>query len=98
MERVTIAHDPSQEAAPGEPRKESARVFVTEAGGQTHTTFVPYVVGFPSHPMSRAEVEAKALELMAPRLGAARAGEVVRVVGALEELEAGGELVRLIAS
>lgn len=98
MERITIAHDPDQEAAPGEPRKESARVIVTETNGKVHTIFVPYVTGFPSHPMTRDEVEAKALELMTPRLGAERAREVVRVVGALETLDSGADLVQLIAT
>jgi 2-methylcitrate dehydratase PrpD len=98
MERVTIAHDPAQEAAPGTPRTESARVIVVENGGKKHETYVPYVVGFPSHPMSRQEVEDKAMELMSPRLGSTRARQVVERVRTLEQLKNGGELVRMIAS
>lgn len=97
MERVTIVHDPAQEAAPGQPRTESARVFVVENGGKKHEIYVPYVVGFPSHPMSREEVESKALELMSPRLGAARAKQVVERVRTLEQLQKASELVGMIA-
>jgi 2-methylcitrate dehydratase PrpD len=98
MERVTIAHDPEQEAPPGEPRRESARVIVMDASGGARSVFVPFVKGFPSHPMSRSDVESKALELMAPRLGGERADEVVRAVGRLEELDSAATLVSLVAS
>jgi 2-methylcitrate dehydratase PrpD len=97
MERVTIAHDPKQEAPPGQPRTESARVIVMENGGKRHEIYVPYVVGFPSHPMSRDEVEAKAVELMAPRLGEARARQVVARVRTLETMSNPRELIELIA-
>ena len=98
MEKVDVVHDPAQESAPGEARKESARVIVVERGGKRHEVFVPYVVGFPSHPMSKADVEAKALELMTPRLGARRARAVVDQVWALDALKSGKQLVSLIAS
>jgi hypothetical protein len=48
--------------------------------------------------MSRADVEHKALELMAPRLGTHGARAVVERLWALESLPAAGELVSLIAS
>jgi len=98
MTKVDVVHDPKQEHAPGEERTESARVTVVETGGKRHEIYVPYVVGFPSHPMSKAEVEAKALELMTPALGAARSREVVKRVWALEDQPAGGALAALIAS
>lgn len=97
MERVTIAHDPAQEAPAGQPRTESARVIVMEKGGKKHEIYVPYVVGFPSHPMSGAEVEAKAIELMAPPLGAARARQIVDHVRSLEAQTSVTELIGLIA-
>jgi 2-methylcitrate dehydratase PrpD len=97
MQKVEIVHDPAQEAPPGQPRTESARLFVTEASGKRHEIYVPYVVGFPSHPMSRAEVEAKALELMSPSLGASRAKQVVERVGSLEAMRNAADLVSLIA-
>ena len=77
MERVEVLHDPRQEAAPGAARTESARVTITLTDGRELQRFVPHVLGFPSHPMSRADVEAKAIELMTGPLGASRAGEVV---------------------
>jgi 2-methylcitrate dehydratase PrpD len=98
MEKVTIAHDPKQEAAPGQPRTESARVIAIENGGQRHEIYVPYVVGFPSHPMTREDVESKALELMSPRLGTARARQVVERVRDLERMPQARELIAMIAS
>lgn len=98
MTKVEVVHDPAQEHAPGEERTESARVTVVETGGKKHEIYVPYVVGFPSHPMSKADVEAKALDLMTPILGAARSKEVVRRVWAIEDEPAGGALAALIAS
>jgi 2-methylcitrate dehydratase PrpD len=96
MDRVTIVHDPAQEAAPGQPRTESARVIVVESSGKKHEIYVPYVVGFPSHPMKREEVEAKALELMSPSLGA-RARQVVDKVRNLDRMTDVSELIALIA-
>ena len=98
MAKVDVVHDPAQEAPEGTPRTESARVVVVQEDGRRHEVFIPYVVGFPSHPMSKADVEGKALELMSPRLGASRARAVVSAVWGLDELRAGGDLARLIAS
>lgn len=97
MAKVDVVHDPAQEHAEGAARTESARVVVTERGGKRHEVFVPYVEGFPSHPMGKSDVEAKALELMTPQLGAARARAVVAAVWDLQSLRSGGELARLIA-
>lgn len=97
MDKVEIRHDPAQEAKPGEPRTESARVTITQTEGARHEIYVPHVVGFPSHPMSRADVEDKAFELMSPHLGDARAREVIEVVANLETLKDGGQLAELIA-
>ncbi|MCR5876777.1 MmgE/PrpD family protein [Phenylobacterium sp. J426] len=96
MSRVDVAHDPAQEHAPGEARTESARVVVVQQDGRRFEIYVPYVVGFPSHPMSKADVEAKALELMTPRLGAGRARDVVAAVWNIEGLAKGGRLSALI--
>ncbi|MDO8802450.1 MmgE/PrpD family protein [Phenylobacterium sp.] len=98
MARIDVVHDPAQETPPGQPRTESARVIVTLKGGQVRQVYVPHVVGFPSHPMSADEVEAKALELMTPSLGAARAAEVVRAVAGIEALPQAGVLAKLIAT
>jgi len=98
MPKVDVVHDPAQEHAPGEPRTESARVEVVQEDGRRFEIYVPYVVGFPSHPMSKADVEAKALELMTPRLGAGRARDVVAAVWDIEGLSKGGKLASLIAT
>jgi len=97
MAKVDVVHDPAQEHAPGEPRRESARVTVWEGEEIRHEVFVPHVVGFPSHPMDRPQVEEKAMGLMAPALGAARARDVIEKVGELESLERAADLVELIA-
>lgn len=97
MARVEIAHDPAQEAAPGEPRTESARVTITLESGRTVSRFVPHVLGFPSHPMSAADVEAKALDLMAEHLGADRARAVIDAVREIEGLPDCRPLIELIA-
>ncbi|WP_366502235.1 MmgE/PrpD family protein [Phenylobacterium sp.] len=97
MERVEIAHDPAQEARPGQPRAESARVIVTDASGRRHEAFVPNVPGYPPHPMSREDVESKAAELMAPRLGERRAAAVVDACRDLARLTHGADLAHLIA-
>lgn len=97
MAKVEVVHDPAQEHEPGEPRRESARVTVWESSGACHEIFVPHVVGFPSHPLSRAQVEEKALSLMAPALGVDRAKTVVERVRDLESLTRAADLVELIA-
>ena len=66
--------------------------------GERHEAFIDGVVGFPSHPMSHDDVEAKALELMGPVLGAARARQVAARVWALESLSDLGELITAIAT
>jgi 2-methylcitrate dehydratase PrpD len=79
MARVEIRHDPAQEAAPGDERTESARVAIELQNGQRLERFVPHVLGFPSHPMTSADVEAKAHDLVAPHLGDQRANQLITV-------------------
>lgn len=98
MARVEVVHDPAQETPPGEPRTESARVIVRLRDGAAREIYVPHVTGFPSHPMSGDEVEAKALALMTPSLGAARAAEVIATVARIETLPKAGVLAQLIAT
>ena len=97
MERVEIRHDPAQEVPPPAPRPESARVSVLLADGRRETTFVPHVLGYPTHPMGLADVEAKALALMTPRLGPERASAVVAAVSELEAAPDCLPLIELIA-
>jgi 2-methylcitrate dehydratase PrpD len=97
MAKIDVHHDPAQETPQGQPRTESARVEVVLKGGARRSVFIPYVLGFPSHPMSKADVEEKAFELMAPAIGAARAGDVIRQVAEIETMADAGGLAALIA-
>lgn len=74
---VDVVHDPAQEAPPGAPRVESARVTIERLGKPAVTRFVPFVRGFPSHPMARSDIETKAYGLMEPALGPARTTELI---------------------
>lgn len=98
MDRVEIRHDPAQEIPPPAPRPESARVTVRLGDGRQETAFVPHVLGYPTHPMARADVEAKALGLMTPALGADRAQAVVEAAAGLETAADSLSLIHLIAS
>jgi 2-methylcitrate dehydratase PrpD len=95
MSRVEVVHDASQER---EPRVESARVTVTLKNGTRQDIFIEEVSGFPTHPMTHGEVEQKALELMTPRLGAARAQRLAARVWEIERVTDVGELVEMVAS
>ena len=97
MERVDVVHDPAQESPPGSPRTESATVTVTLRSGEVIEEHVHHVLGFPSHPMDRSDVEEKAMELMEPLLGAGRARDVVDHVWELERMDRAGDLATLIA-
>jgi 2-methylcitrate dehydratase PrpD len=96
MDRVELSHDPAQEAAPGEPRTESAKVTIHRTVGEPISAFVPHVLGFPSHPMTSDDVEQKARGLMTPHLGPERAELVVESTRDLAALRA-GELSALVA-
>lgn len=98
MGKVQVLHDPAQTHKPGTPRTESARVTITLRDGGRHEVFVGHVPGYPSHPMSRDEVEEKAMGLMVPRLGEKRARAVVDHVRNIEALKEVRGLVDLIAS
>jgi 2-methylcitrate dehydratase PrpD len=67
MNRIDVVHDAAQEPKPGEAREESARVTITQTDGSRQEIFVPRVLGYPSHPMTRVDVEQKAAGLLAPR-------------------------------
>lgn len=97
MAKIEIAHDPAQEAAPGSPRTESARVRITLEDGREFFRFVPHVLGFPSHPMDAADVESKAFNLMVEHLGPERAQAVIAAVRGIETLPDCKPLIELIA-
>ena len=89
-----MVHDPAQEA---EPRVESARVILTLDDGTKREKFLDHVKGFPAHPFDRADVERKALELIEPHLGRARARELCQKVWGIEGIRSVRDLVGLIA-
>jgi 2-methylcitrate dehydratase PrpD len=93
MPNVTVAHDPEQEA---EPRVESARVIVTLEDGSEHERFLDHVKGFPAHPFDRGDVADKALELIGPHLGAARARELCDTIWQLESVASVRTIVEMI--
>lgn len=97
MATVEVVHDPDQETGDGRQRAESARVTVTTRGGQTCERFVDHVVGYPTHPMSAAEIEAKARDLLGPALGDTRADAVIYACAHLTQLDDAGQLAALIA-
>jgi 2-methylcitrate dehydratase PrpD len=97
MSKINVVEDSSQEAPKGEARRESARVTVEEQDGRKHEVFVPYVKGYPSHPMSKTEVDEKAIELISPHLGSQKAKEVVEMANKIDSLPTVAQLVHLIA-
>ena len=97
MSKIDVLEDVSQQTLPGEARRESAKVKVEESSGRLHEIFVPYVKGYPSHPMSLKEVEQKSVELMTPHLGMARAKRVVEMVNNIDHLSSIVELLTLIS-
>jgi 2-methylcitrate dehydratase PrpD len=84
--RVTIVPDP--ELAP----RRQATVRVTTGDGREHVRRVDPVRGSPENPMSTDEVVLKAIDLMAPVVGAERSGEIA---DAVLSIDAEGGLSRL---
>ena len=89
MARVTVQHDPAQEAVP---RKESARVTIWLHDGSRESAFVEHVLGYPANPMTHEDVEAKARELMSPVLGAAPTTALIDLVWRIDDLPDAGVL------
>jgi 2-methylcitrate dehydratase PrpD len=83
MQRVRVLHDPGQEAIP---RKESARVTLRLRDGRDDSVFVEHVLGYPSQPMTREDVAAKARELMRPVLGAAGTEALINLAWRIDAL------------
>lgn len=98
MKKMDVVHAPDLEVAEGETRTEPARVKLVDSRTGEHQVFVPYVRGFPSHPMTREDVMAKAMELMSPVLGRARTQDVIDVVMDIENLDNGADIVPMIAT
>ena len=73
-------------------------MIITGTDGRRRERFVPHVAGYPSHPLTRPEVEEKAMSLMGPVLGAARTRAVVDRTRTIDTMTNAGDLVRMIAS
>ena len=83
--KVTVVRDEAQEMGEGEDRTESARVTVFLKDGTSRERYVAFVPGFPTHPLSKSEVEEKARELVEPVLGAAKANALVALCDGLDD-------------
>jgi 2-methylcitrate dehydratase PrpD len=81
---------------PDAPR--SGRVDVTLRDGRTVTHFTRFPPGTKENPLDTDRVNAKARELMAPVLGAAKTEDVIRRVAALEEVTNVSALIALLRS
>jgi 2-methylcitrate dehydratase PrpD len=97
MASVEVVHDPAQETGTGRDRAESAHVRLTLASGAVLEHAVGFVAGYPTHPMGRQDVEAKARALLAPHLGARRADEAIAACAHLDRLDRVDDLVATIA-
>jgi len=71
-------------------------VEVTTESGETLREHVQSVRGTPQNPMSLEEVEAKALELLVPVVGAQRSRELIEKIRDLEAVPTVRELMRLL--
>jgi 2-methylcitrate dehydratase PrpD len=76
-ERVALLADP------GVPRG-GARIRISVGGEVTREVRCDHALGTPAHPASRAQVESKFAGYAAARLGAARAGELLAGIYALD--------------
>ena len=77
---------PSQELQTAVPARQAiVRIDTTDGRSFSHRTYV--VRGTAANPMEAKEVEAKALELMAPVLGAGRANELIVAVCNLDHID-----------
>jgi 2-methylcitrate dehydratase PrpD len=75
-------------------RQAIVRIETADGRSLSHRTYV--VRGTAANPMEAKEVEAKALDLMAPVLGAGRANELIAAVGNLERIDLVARLRRLL--
>lgn len=94
--RVTVVQDKAQDSGEGADRTESARVTVTLTNGEQAERFVPYVPGFPTHPLTKVEAEEKARELVAPVLGPSKADALVALCDKLDTAPSVDPLVALM--
>src|SRR5262245_17090633 len=92
--RAKIALVPSEELAHAMPRRQAV-VAVKTRDGRSVSKRTIAVRGTADNPMTQAEIEVKAMDLMGGVLGARRAKAVVRVISALEAVPDVAALRRL---
>ena len=86
---------PSQELQMAVPARQAiVRIETADGRSLSHRTYV--VRGTAGNPMDAKEVQAKALDLMAPVLGAGRANELIAVIGNLDRIDPVSRLRRLL--
>lgn len=98
MEKMDVVHAPDLEVGEGETRTEPARVTLRDSRNGEHTVFVPFVRGFPSHPMTRQDVLDKADELISPVLGDARTREIIGMTMNIERLDHAKDIIPLLVA
>ena len=93
--RSKIEVVPSAELTAAVPARQAAvAIETTDSRSVRHRTYA--VRGTPDNPMETAEVEAKARDLVAPIIGAERAGKLIAAVAGLETLSQATELRPLL--
>ena len=86
---------PSEELQTAVPARQAiVRIETADGRSLSHRTYV--VRGTAANPMDAKEIEAKALDLMVPVLGAGRANELIAAVGNLDRTEPVSSLRRLL--
>ena len=98
MKKMDVVHAPDLETPAGQAREEPARVKLVDKRTGRHELHVPFVRGFPSHPMTRQDVTDKAMELMWPVLGRPRTTEVIDAVMNIERVAKAADIIPMIAS
>ena len=94
--KVTVVRDEAQETGEGEDRTESARVTLVRKDGTREERYVAYVPGFPTHPLSKSEVEEKAHELVEPVLGTSKADRLVALCDGLDSADSVDPIIDLM--
>jgi 2-methylcitrate dehydratase PrpD len=89
--RIALMPDPTRE-------RRRAHVTISMRNGQGLSHQAGPVHGSPANPMTRDDVTRKALGLLAPVLGPARARELIEVLWAIEQVGDVRELRRLLRS
>ena len=93
--RKLIELMPSQELQMAVPARQAiVQIETVDGRSLSHRTYV--VRGTAGNPMDAKEVEAKALDLMAPVLGVGRADELIAAVGDLDRIDTMIRLRRLL--